>query len=159
MADATSLSERMRVIKTRHGESKPRTPEYAAWVDMISRCYNERHRAYKYYGGRGIGVDPWWWANYENFLSDMGRRPGPGYSLERKKNELGYSKNNCVWATTKAQANNKRSSRPVTYAGRTQTVAQWAEELGMSKHTLYSRLNSGRSVEEAFTAPLQRGRR
>ena len=50
-------------------------------------------------------------------------------------------------------------SRKVTYQGRTQTISEWARELGVSYGLLYTRLSSGWSVEEAMTLPLQTVRR
>lgn len=39
----------------------------------------------------------------------------------------------------------------VTYNGRTQTVSEWAEEMGMNYFTLYRRLQRGWDVERALT--------
>jgi hypothetical protein len=38
----------------------------------------------------------------------MGRRPGPGYSIERKNNNGNYTPKNCIWATVLEQNRNKR---------------------------------------------------
>jgi hypothetical protein len=88
------LSSRLTVgdLSRTHGDA-PRghqSLEYGIWAGMLRRCYNKNVRAYKDYGGRGITVCHRW-HKFENFLADMGRRPGPGYSIERKKNELGYT--------------------------------------------------------------------
>lgn len=39
----------------------------------------------------------------------------------------------------------------ITYNGRTQTVSEWAEEVGINYFTLYRRLSRGWDVERALT--------
>jgi hypothetical protein len=51
-----------------------------------------------------------WRDSFEAFFADMGYRP-PGLTLERVDNERGYTPDNCIWATPKAQANNRRPAR------------------------------------------------
>lgn len=128
--------------KTRHGGSKTR--EYSSWRNMLGRCYNEKHQSYESYGGRGITVDLRWLGRegFENFLKDMGRRPGPGYSIERKKNNEGYSRSNCVWATKTEQNSNTRRNVYLTAAGETHTLAEWARRLGLTPTGLRYRLKN-----------------
>lgn len=80
-----------------------------SWRNMIARCMNQDHFAYKHYGGIGISVciD---WLKFNNFYKDMGGRP-EGLTLERKDNDKGYSLDNCEWATRKEQANNTRKQK------------------------------------------------
>jgi len=77
---------------------------------MFARCNNPNVWGFKYYGGRGIKVCKRW-QEYENFLLDMGRRPGKGYSIDRINNDGDYEPGNCRWATAKQQANNQRRRR------------------------------------------------
>jgi hypothetical protein len=92
------------------------TPEYQAWRNMLSRCYNPNWPKFSDYGGRGIRVCLRWRSRgflcrgFRAFIQDMGKRPTRFHSLERSNVNLGYSPTNCKWATAKQQANNKRTS-------------------------------------------------
>ncbi len=124
------------------------TPEYRTYHHMLSRCNSDDPD----YGGRGISVCKRWQGEggFERFLADMGPRPD-GTTLERKNVNGNYTPSNCIWATTVAQANNKRSNHYVTHKGRTLTVAQWSRELGINYQTLQSRLHNGWAIADALS--------
>jgi hypothetical protein len=131
------------------------TPEWVSWDNMIQRCTNANHKSFDDYGGRGIVVVPDW-RSFERFYADMGDRPA-GTTLDRREQNGNYDLGNCRWATLEQQSNNKRSSRFIVHAGRKQTVAQWAAEIGISRHALMFRSNNDWSVEEALTMKLGYG--
>lgn len=79
---------------------------YTVWANMMQRCGNPNHPAFKNYGGRGITVCERW-LKFENFFHDMGEPP-PGLTLERRNNDLGYFPENCAYATRSEQAQNRR---------------------------------------------------
>lgn len=108
---------------------------------------------YRHYGARGITVDPRW-ENFQNFLADMGERP-EGMTLDRIDPDKGYSLDNCRWADWDTQVINRRSTKHfATYEGRTQTLADWSKETGISYSTLRHRIaNRGWSAERALTTP------
>lgn len=143
------------VVKHGHTIGHKPTPEYRAWAQMMTRCNNPNADKYAYYGGRGIKVCDRW-QKFENFLADMGVKPSKGHSVERKNNDGDYCPENCRWATKKEQSSNRRSNTLVTYQGRTQTLKQWAEEIGMKYATLHARISiRGWSVERSFTEPVE----
>lgn len=135
-----------------HGDCIPgRTPEYRAWCSMKSRCLDEGNESYKNYGGRGIKICPEWIESYPAFLRDVGRRPNPRLSIHRANNDGNYEPGNVVWAGSVVQANHRRSSVFLTFKGRTLSIAQWAREKGVNRHTLHSWLNRGLTVEAALS--------
>lgn len=134
-----------------HGVSH--TAEYRAWQTMRRRCYEPTDQAYPDYGGRGITVCARWLESPLNFIEDMGFKPSPAHTLDREKNDLGYSKENCRWVTHRVNNQNRRSSRLITYEGRTQPLICWIRELGLSESLVANRLLRGWEVEKAFTEP------
>jgi hypothetical protein len=130
----------------RHGMYN--TKVYHAWISMKGRCLNPRHPEYPNYGGRGITVCQRWKDSFENFLADMGV-PFPSLSLDRIDNSLGYSPDNCRWATVKQQANNKRGNAVMEYCGERMTKAQWAERLGLSSNQFHNLLRRGPNFKSA----------
>lgn len=102
-------------LKTKHGDNRAgkRTPEYRCWSHIKSRCYNPKVERYPHYGGRGITVCQRWLQSFENFLSDMGRRPSKHHSIDRIDNDGNYEPNNCRWATASEQQQNKHRSKPL----------------------------------------------
>lgn len=87
----------------RHGGYGTRT--YKIWGGIIQRCCNKNNNSYSKYGGKGITVCDSW-RDYETFLSDMGECPD-GASIDRINGNLGYSPDNCRWATTRTQRMNQ----------------------------------------------------
>lgn len=113
-----------------------------------TRCYNPKRKDYKNYGGRGIIIcDEWlisdhkthkgWeafkeWSLKNGYTDEM--------TIDRIDNNKGYSPDNCRWVNIKIQANNKRNNRVIKYKGKTQTLSQWAEEIGIKQTVLSSRV-------------------
>ena len=99
------------------------------------------------------------WREFSRFLSDMGEPPSDEHTLDRIDTNGNYGPGNCRWVTRAEQMRNQRRNRWVTYQGRTQCVADWAAEFGLSHHCLLRRLYKyGWSVERALTTPSERAR-
>ena len=119
-------------IYTKYGRFTTRSPIIKTYKRMVNRCYNPNNDSYEYY--KDIGIDPRWYDQQKkhnpryidsngiiNFIEDM----YPSYeehtskygfhntSLDRINGKLGYSKENCRWATFVVQNNNLSTNRHV----------------------------------------------
>lgn len=136
-----------------HGMTHSRL--YRIWIGMKTRCENPTEPDYHLYGGRGIAICDEWkdFAAFNDWAMSNGYRDD--LSIDRKNTDGDYCPENCRWATMKEQQNNRRNNRLITHNGKTQSLAQWSAELGISRHTLNSRINlMGWSAERALTEPV-----
>lgn len=130
-----------------HGMSK--TPEYETWTKIMQRCYNPNVERYRNYGGRGVEVCERWIESFEAFYEDMGSRPGPEYSIERKEVNGDYSPNNCYWATEFEQSRNRTTNRVVLYQGKEMIAKDVAISAGVSYVQLRYHLDHGKTADQA----------
>ena len=123
---------------------------------MHERCYCENHQQFKDYGGRGIIICDEWKNDFNSFYEwALNNGYQDNLTIDRINNNGNYEPENCKWSTRKEQSNNQRTNRLLTYNNKTQTVSQWAEEVGLNKHTLQTRISRGWSVEDALCRPVQ----
>ncbi len=147
--------------KVIHGYTRKgkKTKEYKAWEGMIKRCNNKNSIDYKYYGGRGIQVDPEWEV-FENFLRDVGYAPSKKHTIDRIDNNRDYEPGNVKWSTMKEQARNRRNNTILKYRNKEMTLAEWTEFLEVGRGFIYYRLKKGIPfediVEEAYSLLVKR---
>jgi hypothetical protein len=125
---------------------------------MIRRCCNPNAKEFHYYGGRGIKVCARWLDpvnGFNHFQSDMGPRPSPQHTLERKKNDGNYSQFNCVWATMKEQRRNTRGNCYLDYGGEHLCLSAWAEKLGLDHQVLRYRVRKGWPAWRVIETPVK----
>lgn len=124
---------------------------YRHWQAMKERCHRPTHKDYPNYGAKGIRVCKRWRGKngFVNFLEDMGPKP-EGMSIDRINYRGHYSPKNCQWATNVQQAKNRKTTRWITYLGRTQTMLDWSRETGVHVATVHWRLKKGYPLDKVF---------
>jgi len=155
-----TCSHRCQPLK--HGDNikGKRTRLYQTWAGMKSRCFNPKNKKYKYYGGRDITIYEKWKSDYTVFREwALANGYKDNLTIDRIDNNGNYCKSNCRWATDTEQQRNTRRNHSVTYNGKTQCIAAWAEEYGINDGTLRSRLRLGWSIEKALTTPVKKRRK
>jgi len=130
---------------------------YDIWNLMKQRCTNSNRNDFSRYGGKGIKVCDEWKKRFEAFR-DWALSHGyqDDLTLDRIDSSGNYEPDNCRWVDYKTQNNNSSHNKYVTYKGKTQTLAEWAEELGMNYFTLQSRITKRHwDIERALTTPIK----
>lgn len=107
-----------------HGLSHTRA--YNAYWHMKRRCSEDAAPKDKeLYFDKGIGVCERWF-DVVVFIEDMGECPD-GYELERLDGSLGYSPDNCIWASEFTQAQNRSTFKNNTSG---KTGVAWSPQHG-----------------------------
>lgn len=136
---------------TTHNESN-KNPLYAVWKTMRQRCNNPKNHDYRWYGAKGISICSEW-NNYIAFY-DWSLLSGyqKGLTIDRIDFTKGYQSSNCRWIPIIQQQKTKSNCKILTYNNRTQTLPQWADEIGLQQSTLWSRIYKYNwTIEQALT--------
>lgn len=126
---------------------------YDIWRGMKKRCYLKSNQNYKNYGARGVAVCDKWLNPDEFYKWSINNGYADNLTIDRINNDGNYEPSNCRWVDIKAQQNNKRNNKYITYKGETKTMSEWAKTLNINYKLLKSRLVSGWEFERAISTP------
>lgn len=129
---------------------------YEIWKNMRRRCNDPKNKRWKNYGGKGIKICDEWndyltfrtWAYSNGYRDDL--------TIDRIDIDKGYTPENCKWSTAKEQANNTSRNHFITYEGKTYTMSQFADYIGLSYSALQHRIERGWSIERIVSQPQRR---
>ena len=135
----------------KHGGTKNR--HGSRWRNMMDRCYDEKCKSYKRYGGRGITVCSRWLI-VNNYVKDIEDGYFKGAELDRIDNDRGYSPENTRWVTKKENCNNRITCVMLSFNGITASITDHSERLGINPKTVMERISSGWDSDRALTEPV-----
>ncbi len=153
--DSTSCGcvrkEQVAARNSTHGGAGTYT--WGKWRGMLRRIKDtdkDRNKCYK-----GVTVQEEW-KDYSNFLADLGECP-QGYSLERKDNNKGYSKDNCKWVPLAEQAANTSRNVKTLHKGELLHISEIARREGLPANIISDRINKlGWDVQTAISTPRKK---
>ena len=131
--------------RRKHGKHETRL--YRIWKGIHARCDHPigKSQCYKnvFYCDEWKDFEPFYeWSMSHGYQDNL--------SIDRIDNDKGYSPDNCRWVTMKQQADNRRTSRFVTFNGRTQTVTDWMQEFGFTQASFYRWVDEGLTDEQVI---------
>ena len=126
-----------------------------SWHCMIARCRHAFRSDAEYYWGKGVLVCDRWNTitaageknpeAFSNFLEDMGERPSRRHTIGRLNSNGNYEPGNCEWQTLEEQNAqlNFVGDQVRVVDGKSRTLQQCAEHLGLKYESLLKRLQRG----------------
>lgn len=125
---------------------------YSRWKGIKRRCYDPHDKNYPNYGGRGITMCDEWREDFWAFADWAWETEySPELTIDRIDNDLGYSPDNCRWATREEQNKHKRNVR--LYEGK--TLPDWCEDKNVDYEVISSLLKDGMFLESAYQRALE----
>lgn len=135
----------------KHGGTK--NSHGTRWRNMMDRCYDEKCKSYKNYGGRGVKVCSRW-LSINNYVKDIESGYFQGAELDRIDNDGNYSPDNTRWVTKKENCNNRRTCVMISFNGVTASITDHSEKLGINPKMVMERISAGWDVERALVEPM-----
>lgn len=142
----------------RHGLTYKAKKLHMVWSSMKARCYRPTCKDFKNYGGRGISICDEWrndFASFHKWAMSTGYTEGVS-TIERIDVDGNYCPGNCTWIVNERQALNTRKVIFLTAKGKTQSLSEWAVELGIRPNTIKTRLRLGWLVDDALFKEVKR---
>lgn len=122
-------------------------PENCRWADFETQQNNKRYNRLISYNGKTQTITQW------SKEIGINRNTLEGRLKSGWRIEDALTKDKC-------EKGERCDNRFLTYNGKTQTMTQWARELGMNRKTLSYRIDKcGWSIEKAMTTPVMNSKK
>ena len=130
------------------------TKIYQVWATIKERCLNPNCSNYKYYGSRGISIEPAWvndFIAFYEYVSTIEHFGEKNRSLDRIDNNEGYCIGNLRWATASEQANNLRSNHLLKINGELMSLSEATRLTKCGRDTVIRRVSKNATLEQLFS--------
>lgn len=125
---------------------------YQIWYSMNLKCYDETHKSYSCYGGRGISVCEEWRKDYLPFREwALSNGYKDNLTIDRIDVNGNYEPSNCRWATIRQQANNRRTNHVIEANGEKHTLKEWSEILSVSEYVAWYYASRGYTGDRYYS--------
>ncbi len=121
-------------------------PLYGVYHNIKNRCYNEKFKFYKNYGGAGVAMCEEWRNDFKAFYDwciengwERGLEIDKDLKSPTKPGKI-YSPEFCSFVTQKDNCNGRSFCKYFEYNGKMLTLTQIAELLGIQQETLFARI-------------------
>lgn len=104
---------------------------------MVARCYNEKDKAYKWYGQKGIRVYEEWLKNPRTFEEwALNNGYDDNLTIDRIDSNKDYCPENCQWISMEENSRRAGKVNWITIDDTTMTGQQWARKLHLGVNTI-----------------------
>lgn len=98
---------------TKHGDSNKNAYHhnlFRTWSKMRDRCNRVSNQDYKYYGAKGIKLEPIWdeYINFKEWSLKNGYIRYRNLQIDRIDGDKNYGPDNCRWVTPKVNQRNRK---------------------------------------------------
>jgi len=124
-------------------------PAYQRWVSLVHKCYNSKSQSYSLYGDKGYTVCQSWKNSAGDFIKWLESKEwDKTLTIEIKEGKKEFNpKNSYLIKNRRYKILQKIGTE---YKGTKKFLHEWCEELNLNFHLIRSRIQNGRSFEEAI---------
>ena len=137
-------------MRKKTGRGDQRLSPYYYQFRFIIQATRQTSSPYyaKYHHLDGFWEPGDFWEFHDYIEHKLGARP-IGHNLGRINKQKGWFPGNLHWEEPKKRSrNNHKQNVKVKYQGRTQTLVDWAEQLGIPYHTFRRRVAEGYKIRD-----------
>lgn len=140
-------------LTANHSHKQSGTRIYHTWQGIKRRCENPNDARYLRYGGRGIKVCDEWKHSFEAFW-EWALKNGykDNLTIDRINNDGDYCPDNCRWADTETQCNNRESNIKIKIGNTTKSLLEWCKIFDVDYSAVHARYerNGFISIDDLF---------
>lgn len=133
-------------------------PLHNAWGNMKQRCFNNKCKSWKYYGGRGVKICDEWVKDFKAFYNwaiNNGWQKGLHLDKDILGDGLLYSPYTCCFITKSKNSENTRKVRYIDYDGVRMSLANLSKKYKLPRYVIIKRIKLNWDLYKVFNTPVK----